>query len=71
MYYDGSDEVIVCLELFYLLHGIVIIDSDMKIIGSAHNPLFLYDESDCSDGVGRRLDSPYASLREVKHTLVE
>lgn len=65
MYYDGSDEVIVRLKLFYLLHGIVIIYSDMKIIGSAHNPLFLYDESDCSDGVCRRLDGPDASIGRV------
>ncbi len=51
---DGSDEVIMRLELLNFLHSVVIKNTDYEIIGAANNPLLLHDKSDCPDGIDRR-----------------
>ncbi len=50
MYDDGSDKVGMCFDSFDFFHGVVVEDSDMKIIRAADDPVLLWDELDGSDG---------------------
>ena len=49
MDYDRSDKVIVCLDCFYFLHGVVIEYSDLKIIRTGYDPVFRWDKFNCTD----------------------
>ncbi len=62
MYNDGSDEVGVGFYSFYFFHGIVIEDSEVKIIRPADNPVFLWNELDGSDGKSGGFEGSDAGL---------
>lgn len=45
MYDNGSDIVRMCFEGGDLLRGVVVVDSDLEIIGTADNPVLPRDET--------------------------
>ena len=62
MYDDGSDEIGMGLNSFDFFHGIVVEDSQLKIIRPTYDPVFLWDELDCSDGESGCFEGSYAGL---------
>lgn len=59
---DGPNEISMGLEFLNFLHGVIVKDPNMEIIGATNNPLFLENKSNCSYGVDGCLNGPDAGL---------
>ncbi len=62
MDYNRSNEISVSLELFNLLHSIIVKDPNEEIIRPTYNPLFLMHKSNSSYWINRSLNSSDAYL---------
>jgi hypothetical protein len=49
MYNDGSDKIVMSLNAFHFLHCIVIKNSNMEIVWTTDNPIFLRNKFDGSN----------------------
>lgn len=69
MHYDGSEKVIVGLELFDFLHSVVVKDSHFKIIAACQNPVLAAYEFGSPHWKGRCFESADACLSAKRNTL--
>ena len=71
MEYKSPNKIGVSVKWLYLLSGVIVKYSDLKIIWAADYPMLLWDEFDCSDWESWCLKCFYWSLHMWGDTFVE